>query len=165
MKFIADRTLGKLARELRILGYDTRYYRGEDLYPMIRLAREEGRVILTRNTKLLPRRPEDKILTIVEDDPRLQLKQIIRDGYVSLDNERLLSRCLLCNDLLKEISREEAHGKVPDYILHHQERFFQCPQCQRIYWKGSHQENMQKRMEALFQAKECIKHGCLGLLC
>ena len=106
---------------------------------------------MTRNTKLLPGRPEDKILRIVEDDPLLQLKQLIGECDLSLDREKLFSRCLLCNDLLKEISPEEAHGKVPDYVLYHLERFFQCPQCQRVYWKGSHEENMRKTIEELFQ--------------
>lgn len=151
VKFIADRTLGKLARELRILGYDTIYYRGEETYPLLQLARQEGRMILTRNTRLLPRRPEDTILKIREDDPLLQLKQLIREGCLSPDERRLFSRCLLCNDLLKEIPPEEARGKVPDYVLYHQEKFVQCPQCQRVYWKGSHEENMRRKMEALFQ--------------
>ena len=57
MKFLADRMLGKLVKELRMLGYDTVYYRGEGTYPLIKLAREEGRVILTRSTKLIPKRP------------------------------------------------------------------------------------------------------------
>ena len=152
MKFIADRTLGKLARELRILGYDTLYYRGEETYPLIRLARQEGRTILTRNTKLLPRRPEDKILRIAEDDPLLQLKQLIRERHLILDEEKLFSRCLLCNDLLKGIPPEEARGKVPDYVFYHQQKFVQCPQCHRVYWKGSHEENMRRKMEELFQS-------------
>jgi uncharacterized protein with PIN domain len=151
VKFIADRTLGKLARELRGLGHDTIYYRGDGTSPLIRLARQEGRTILTRNTKLLPGRPEDKILRIVEDDPLLQLKQLIREGYLSLDAEDPFSRCLLCNNLLNEIPQEEAQGKVPDYVLYHQERFFQCPECRRVYWKGSHEENMQRKIEALFR--------------
>jgi len=108
-------------------------------------------MILTRNTRLLPRRPEDTILKIREDDPLLQLKQLIREGCLSPDERRLFSRCLLCNDLLKEIPPEEARGKVPDYVLYHQEKFVQCPQCQRVYWKGSHEENMRRKMEALFQ--------------
>jgi uncharacterized protein with PIN domain len=150
MKFLADRMLGKLAKNLRMLGYDTIYYRGEDAYQLIRMARQEGRVILTRNTKLLPKRPEDRILRVMEDKPSLQLKDLIQKGYISLDDENLFSRCLLCNTLLNEIPREESEGKVPDFIFYQQKEFFRCPQCLRIYWQGSHQENMQKRMEELF---------------
>ncbi|HYA90984.1 MAG TPA: Mut7-C RNAse domain-containing protein, partial [Thermodesulfobacteriota bacterium] len=93
MIFIADRMLGKLARELRMLGYDTIYYPGEDAYRLIRLAREEGRVILTRNTKLLPKTPEDHIIRITEDRPSLQIRELLERGYISLNEETFFSRC------------------------------------------------------------------------
>jgi uncharacterized protein with PIN domain len=153
MKFIVDRMLGKLAKELRMLGYDTDYYRGEDAYQLIQRARQENRVILTRNTKLAPKRSEDRILRVTEDDPFLQLKELVERGEITLDEEKLFSRCLICNAVLDQISTEEAEGKVPDFIFHQQKDFFRCPQCQRIYWQGSHQENMQKRMEELFHSK------------
>jgi len=154
MKFIADRMLGKLAKQLRMLGYDTLYYRGEDAYSLIRLARQEGRVILTRNTKLLPRKPEDLILQMTEDNPLLQLNELIQKGKIEIDEEKLFSRCLLCNAFLDSISRKEVEGKVPDFIFHQHKEFFRCPQCQRIYWPGSHQENMQKKIRAL-QISDC----------
>lgn len=153
MKFIVDRMLGKLAKQLRMLGYDTLYYRGEDAYSLIRLARQEGRVILTRNTKLLPRKPEDLILQMTEDNPLRQLNELIQKGNIEIDEEKLFSRCLLCNALLDSISRKEVEGKVPDFIFHQHKEFFRCPQCQRIYWPGSHQENMQKRVKKLFRSK------------
>jgi hypothetical protein len=150
IKFLADRMLGKLAKELRMLGYDTIYYRGENTYPLIKLAREEGRVILTRNTKLIPKRPKDRIIRVIEDKPPLQLRELIQKKVISLEEENLFSRCLLCNILLDEIPREEAEGKVPDFIFYQQKEFFRCPQCLRIYWKGSHQNHMQKKVNGLF---------------
>jgi uncharacterized protein with PIN domain len=144
--------LGKLAKELRMLGYDTVYYRGEDAYQLIHRARQECRVILTRNTKLIPKRLEDRILRVTEDDPFLQLKELIESGQITLDEEKIFSRCLICNALLDEISKEEAEGKVPDFIFHQQRDFVRCPQCQRIYWQGSHQENMQRRVEELLRS-------------
>jgi len=149
MKFIADRMLGKLAKELRMLGYDTVYYRGENAYPLIKLAREEGRLILTRNAKLLPKRPEDRIIRIMEDKPSLQLRELIQKGYVSLKEGTLFSRCLFCNILLDEIPRDEAEGKVPDFIFYQQKDFSRCPQCLRIYWQGSHLKNMRKWVDEL----------------
>ena len=150
MKFAADHMLGKLAKELRMLGYDTLYYRGEGGYPFIKLAREEGRVILTRNSKLLPRGAEDRIVKITQDKPSLQLRELVQKGYISLKEKYLFSRCLVCNFLLDEIPREEAEGKVPDFILYQQKDFFRCPQCSRIYWQGSHQDNMRKKVKELF---------------
>jgi len=149
MKFLVDRMLGKLAKELRMLGYDTIYYRGEDAHQLIQLARQEGRLILTRNTKLIPRKFDVTILEVMEDDPIHQLRELIGKGYISLDEEALFIRCLLCNSLLNELPREEVMGKVPDFIFYQQKAFFQCPQCQRIYWHGSHQENMQRKVEKL----------------
>ncbi len=149
MNFVTDRMLGRLAKQLRMLGYDTIYYRGEDAYRLIKLAREEGRVILTRNTRLLPKTPADRIVRIAEDRPSLQVGELIQKGYISLNEESLLSRCLLCNALLNDIRREEAEGKVPDFIFYQQKEFYRCPQCQRVYWQGSHHENMLKRIEQL----------------
>jgi uncharacterized protein len=149
MKFIADCMLGKLAKELRILGYDTIYYRGEDAHQMIQLARQEGRLILTRNTKLIPKRPDDRIIRVMEDNPFFQLRELIQKRYISLNEENLFSRCLLCNVLIDEIPKEEAAGKVPDFIFYQQKTFYRCPQCGRIYWQGTHQWNMQKRVAEL----------------
>ncbi|NWF91507.1 MAG: Mut7-C RNAse domain-containing protein [Syntrophaceae bacterium] len=152
MKFIADRMLGKLAKGLRMLGYDTLYYRGEDPHQIIHLARQEGRVILTRNTKLVPKRASDRIIRVSQDNPFLQLKELFQKGHLSLNDENLFSRCLLCNALIEEIPREEAEGKVPDFIFYQQKRFFRCPQCRRIYWQGSHPGNMQRRLEELLHS-------------
>ncbi|PIX25595.1 MAG: hypothetical protein COZ69_02720, partial [Deltaproteobacteria bacterium CG_4_8_14_3_um_filter_45_9] len=119
-------------------------------YQMIKLAREEDRVILTRNTKLIPKRSEDRLVRIMEDKTPLQLKELIQKKVISLYEENLFSRCLLCNILLDKIPREEAKGKVPDFIFYQQKEFSRCPRCLRIYWRGSHQENMQKKVKELF---------------
>ncbi len=149
MKFIVDRMLGKLAKGLRMLGHDTIYYQGDDLHKLIHMAREDGRVILTRNTKLSPRRPEDRILRVTQDNPLDQLRQLIEKGLVPLNTEKFFRRCLPCNALLNPISRQRAEGNVPDFVFHQQKEFFQCPQCKRIYWPGTHQKDMEKRIEGL----------------
>ena len=95
MKFIVDRMLGKLAKNLRMLGYDTLYYRGETPHPLIQLGRQESRIILTRNMKLIPKRPMDWIIQIREDNPVLQLKELIKKELISLEGGTLFSRCLL----------------------------------------------------------------------
>ena len=149
MKFIADRMLGKLAKELRMLGYDTAYCRDEKAYLLIKLAREEGRVILTRSTKLIPKQAEDRIVRIMGEKPFDQLRDLIQRRIISLGEEPLFSRCLLCNVLLHEIPREEAEGKVPDFIFYQQKEFFRCAQCSRIYWQGSHRDRMKREIDEL----------------
>ena len=132
-----------------MLGYDTLTYRGEDTYSLFRLAREEGRVILTRSPKLTPKRPEDRIIRVLEDKPSSQLGELVRAKVIQLQEETPFSRCLECNMLLQEISHNEAEGAVPDFIFYQQKKFFRCPQCSRIYWQGSHQDHMKKRIERL----------------
>ncbi len=150
MKFVTDRMLGKLAKELRMLGYDTLYYRGEKGDSLIERARSEGRVILTRSAKLISEWPEDRMIRIIEDKPSCQLRELIQAGTIRLQEEILFSRCLRCNTVIHQISRDEAEGEVPDFILYQQKDFFRCPQCSRIYWRGSHQDHMKKRIEELF---------------
>jgi len=151
MKFLADTMLGKLAKELRMLGYDALYYRGQNPYELFQLARQQERLILTRNTRLTPKTKEDRIIQITEDNPMLQLKELLKQGIVALNEETLFSRCLLCNSLLKEITQEEAEGKVPDFVFYQQKEFYRCSHCHHIYWPGSHQERMQKRLKEFFQ--------------
>jgi len=159
MKFIADRTLGKLAKGLRMLGYDTLYYRGEDRHQLIYLAREEDRIVLTRDKRLVLRRPKDRIITITEDNPSRQLGELVQKGSLSPDDEILFGRCLLCNEPMDEIPRQEAEGKVPDFIFLNQKAFFRCPKCGRIYWQGSHLNNMRKRVKELFHNKSEERNG------
>jgi uncharacterized protein with PIN domain len=150
MRFIADRTLGKLAKRLRMLGYDTLYYRGDDIHHLIHLAREENRIILTRDTKLAIKRPKDQIITLTENNPSHQLEEVIQKSRLSLDDEKFFSRCLLCNEPIVELPQQEAEGKVPDFIFLQQKDFYRCPKCGRIYWQGSHLDNMRDRVKKLF---------------
>jgi uncharacterized protein with PIN domain len=87
------------------------------------------------------------------DKPSFQLRELIQMKIISLHEETLFSRCLVCNVLLNEMPREEAEGKVPDFIFYQRKEFFRCPQCSRIYWQGSHQDRMQEKIEELFGEK------------
>ena len=151
MRFLVDRMLGKLAKALRLLGYDAIYYQGEDLTQLIRSAREQDRVILTRNTKLAARRPEDRVVRITKDHPKLQLLELHEKGHIVFNENKSFSRCLICNVLLDGITRREVEGKVPDFIFHNYQEFYRCSQCGRIYWPGSHQQNMQKSIKEMLE--------------
>lgn len=151
MKFLVDRMLGRLARDLRLLGYDTLYYRGENLLELIDLGRKEHRVILTRNSRLIPKRSEDQIVQITKDNPALQLRELISRSDIQFEESRFFSRCLLCNALLEGVSRQEVEGKVPDFIFQHQKEFVRCPGCQKIYWPGTHREKMKRKIKEMVQ--------------
>ena len=151
MKFLVDRMLGKLAKTLRLLGYDAIYYQGEDLTQLIRLAREQDRVILTRNTKLAASQPGDRVVPIAKDHPDLQMLELYEKGHIVFNDNKSFSRCLICNVLLESMTRKEVEGKVPDFIFHHYQEFYRCSQCGRIYWPGSHQQNMQKSIKEILK--------------
>ncbi len=148
-RFLVDSMLGRLAKELRMLGYDTLYYGGRDFHELLQMARQQQRVILTRNTKLVARGIEGRVILITGDDPRLQLKGLLNQGLVSLAESTLLSRCLLCNSLLDRIGREEVEGKVPEFVFHLHHEFYRCPQCHQVYWRGSHQQRMERRLKEI----------------
>jgi uncharacterized protein with PIN domain len=146
-RFIVDRMLGRLAKWLRILGYDTIYWRGNDQRALVERGR--GRIFLTRTTTFPHGRNFQNIIVVQEDDPKLQLRNVIVTLGLKVDERRIFSRCLLCNQKLKEISKEEVEGRVPDFVFSAYSEFMSCPQCSRIYWQGTHQENMRMKINEL----------------
>ncbi len=146
MKFLADEMLGRLAKWLRVLGYDTLYHQHLDDNDLVRLARAEGRLILTRDTKLAHRRGV-RCLLIESELVKDQLPQVLNDLGLVPDN--LFSRCAVCNAPLEEMEKSAAKERVPPYTFRTQERFKFCPQCDRVYWRGTHWEGMKERIEGL----------------
>ena len=145
-RFIADCMLGKLARWLRILGFDAAYDRRISDDDLIARARAEGRTLLTRDTRLVRRRDLPPHLLIQSESAPAQLRQVLDDLRLEPNPRRLLSRCLICNEPTSEISREEARGEVPPYVFSTQRRFARCPACLRIYWRATHVEDMLERL-------------------
>lgn len=149
LRFVADCMLGKLAKWLRILGYDTRYDPDAPDEEIVRLAAREGRVILTRDSRLVLRRLARRHLLIRSDDPAEQLRQVIRELGIPVEGGRLLSRCLPCNVPTLAVGTDEVAGKVPPYVHRTQSAFTRCPSCGRIYWGATHSEDIRKRLEAM----------------
>ena len=149
MTFIADKTLGKLAKWLRILGYDTVYWRSDDLAGLLRLAHEEGRALVTKDTKLYQGKGSVRALLIREDNPFLQLQEVIRLFRLPVKHDMLFSRCLACNTPLEDVTPEEVKGEVPDYIFHTHQEFSRCPSCRKVYWAGTHYGHMARVVERL----------------
>ncbi|MGQ9693742.1 MAG: Mut7-C RNAse domain-containing protein [Thermodesulfobacteriota bacterium] len=150
MKFIADRTLGKLVKKLRLLGFDAIYWAGGTSAEAARVAQSEGRWLLTRSHKILKEMTGIQVLVIEENDPRKQLKELISKLNLPLEMEKIFTRCLFCNEPLKPINKEEVEGKVPDFIYRLYDNFHSCPRCQRIYWPGTHWGKMKKELTQIF---------------
>jgi len=135
--------LGRLARELRLLGYDTLYAAaGMEDAAIAHQAHAEGRILLTRDRELLRRRHLDGIL-ITSDQVHEQIAQLTAAGL--LPQPRPFTRCRECNTLLQPAGKEEVAGQVPPYVYATQTSFARCPTCQRIYWRGTHWHRMQQR--------------------
>lgn len=149
LKFIADSMLGRLATWLRILGYDTVYHTHIPDRELIGRARREGRVILTRDTRLLRRRGIGRFLLIKSDHFREQLKEVVSHFSLNLVS-RFLTLCIRCNTPLEEVKKDEVRERVPPYVLRTQERFKICPKCNRIYWAATHRERMEEELRRLF---------------
>ena len=147
-RFAADRSLGKLAKWLRLLGYDTVYDAKITDADFLALA-AEGRVLLTRTTRFVGRVPDRTLLWVSGNDPQEQLRHVVKEAGLGMSTERLFSRCLQCNRIVAPAHREDVAGKVPDYIFAAHARFAQCPQCRRIYWRGTHTERSRRVLDRL----------------
>lgn len=140
LRFLADAMLGRLAKWLRILGYDTLYDASWDDAHLVRLARAEDRVLLTRDLELA-RRKGVCVVWVASETLEAQLDQLHEElGVVSTAP---WSRCPVCNSPLLNVPRDQAWGQVPPYVFVTQEEFRLCPHCNRFYWRGTHRERME----------------------
>ncbi len=158
IKFIVDNNVGKLARWLRMMGYDTLFFEGDDDSIMIRTALTQGRVILTRDTQIMRRRVVTsgrlKVVLIQSEEPELGLKQVLEALNLNCQF-RPFTLCLECNQSLVKKSKEEVKDLVPAYVFKTRDQYRQCPRCRRVYWKGTHWEAMSKKLEKFL--KYCHK--------
>ncbi len=141
MKFIADVMLGRLAKRLRLLGYDVLYDRTLDDKEVIRLSLEQDRVILTRDIALAERPLASNHVFISNNDVREQVRQVLA-VFPPDEPARPLTRCSRCNEPLREIPKRDAKDLVPLYVRQTCDRFLQCRVCERVYWIGTHVRKM-----------------------
>ena len=150
-RFIADAMLGKLSKWLRMIGFDTLYYRDSEDDMLVKLAIKENRQILTRKTSLKNRKDiKDRLFFIIDNNPLKQLQEVNEHYHIKIQPHKLLTLCLICNQRLKEIPAELARDKVPDFVANTETTFSICPYCKRVFWKGTHYEHMVKRIKKLY---------------
>ena len=151
-KFIVDSNVGKLAKWLRMLGYDAVFFEGDDDAYMIDRALKEDRVILTRDTQVMKRgvitSGRLKAILIDSDKPESQVLQVIETLHLDFQSKPF-TICLECNNPLEERSKEEIKDRVPPYVFQTQQQYMECPVCQRIYWRGTHWQAMLGKLERL----------------
>ncbi|MFQ5917155.1 MAG: Mut7-C RNAse domain-containing protein [Candidatus Binatia bacterium] len=147
MRFVADKMLGRLVRWLRIIGQDVSYGLHLSGYELIRSARRESRLILTRDRGIYKKSPP-AVLLIQSDHFREQFKQVVQ--VCGLDPmKNLFTRCVECNTPFDPIPKESVEKKVPPYVFSTQEKFSFCRSCQRIYWPATHLQKMMDELKAM----------------
>lgn len=141
--------MGKLAKWLRIMGYDTLFFNGSDDSHMVAKALAEGRMILTRDTGIMKRRVVTggrlQAILINSDAPEQQMRQVIDTLKLDLQFEPF-TLCIECNQPLTERSQEQVKDLVPPYVFQTQSQYMECPACHRIYWRGTHWQAMTRKL-------------------
>ena len=132
------------------MGYDTVFFNGSNDSSMIRIALNQDRVILTRDTQIMKRgvvtKGRLKAILIESADSELQMRQVIET--LNLDcHFNPFTICLECNQPLVERSKQEVQDRVPPYVFQTQSQYMECPACHRIYWRGTHWQAMSQKLE------------------
>ncbi|MCM8800999.1 MAG: Mut7-C RNAse domain-containing protein [Candidatus Omnitrophica bacterium] len=148
MRFILTKELGRLARWLRILGYDAQYFKEDNLASLIIQAIKEERIILTRNHRI-PQARGIRIVVLKKERFKELLQELFQELDLSPEPESMFSRCIICNIELVPIEKEKIKDKVPEYVFKTQEDFVFCPECRRIYWQGTHWGNVQEILKQI----------------
>lgn len=149
-RFVADVMLGRLAKWLRIAGFDVLYSNRYEDDELVALSHREDRILLSRDTRLLVRRAVRDFIFLESDDVREQIVQVLQSTHAAA-LPALLSRCLTCNEPLAELARESVSDLVPPYVYRTQPQFKTCPRCRRIYWAGTHRQAVLRTLEQLLR--------------
>ena len=147
-KFIADEMLGRLARWLRAVGYDTLYYTGGGDSELVQRALRQNRIILTRDSYLVKRKLARRSILVRSDKVGEQLKQVVEAAGLDVQS-RAFTRCLVCNAVLKPVAKPQVRDRVPTYTYLTHNKFYECPGCHKIYWRGSHRDKMWELIDAM----------------
>jgi hypothetical protein len=150
--FAAERTLGRLAKLLRLMGFDTlletEYLKGSFLNQI-----GPDRVFLTRTQRMADSSIGLKTILLHANAPWEQVSEIIKKAGIRPEDIHAFSRCTLCNAPIVAVPKLAVQASVPDYVWNHRSSFSRCPRCGRVYWRGSHSERALKRLGEIFSAK------------
>jgi len=148
IKFIVDGHLGKLAKDLRTLGFDSTYKKDFLEQQIADLAKREEGFVLTRNINLLKNNQVQKGYWLRSQNPDEQILEVV--SFFNLrDQLKPFTRCRICNGLIEPVDKVNIIDQLPPMTKAHYEEFFQCQDCHKVYWKGSHFEKMVTFVEAL----------------
>ena len=150
--FLVDAMLGKLAKKLRLLGYDSLYSSSIEDDEIVRLAKNEKRILITKDVPLSQKAKKQQIETVQitkndEIEQFLQINEKTKLGKCTVSGNN--SRCPVCNGELQYTEKKDVAEKVPTGVFENMNDFWTCKSCKKIYWEGTHITNMQKFTEEL----------------
>lgn len=151
VRFVADVHLGKLTRNLRLLGIDTLYSNSAEDSWIVDTASLEQRAALTRDVGLLKYGKLNYGYWLRSTDPDEQLLEVIQYFNLS-ENLNPFARCISCNGQLKSVGKEEVEQELPPRVKKSFDHFKKCDNCGKVYWKGSHYEKLLKKVREIQQA-------------
>ena len=140
--------LGRLAKWLRIAGFDVLYSNKFSDDELVAISNREGRILLSRDTRLLIRKSVKDFIFLESQDIQTQIRQVFETMHI-FNLPFPLTRCLTCNEALIEAKRESVRHSVPAFVYKTQKYFRSCPKCGRIFWAGTHRNSVMKTLELL----------------
>lgn len=145
-KFYADAMLGKLSRFLRFLGYDTLYRTEETINDMLLISEKENRIIISQSkeVKQLCNKQDLRIVFLLDTEITQQLRQVREKVNVDFSFPPSKMRCSICNGDLLEKSKSDILDKIPEGTASNYDKFWECTKCSKIFWIGSHWEDIKK---------------------
>jgi uncharacterized protein len=149
-RFVVDTMLGRLARWLRAMGYDTLYPGQIQDRALLRIAIAEARTLMTRD-RMLGRLAGQHGCLIHSESLDAQILEAVEQLSLVIDATRWLSRCLDCNTALSPISKGRVAGRVPEHVFTTQTEFWHCAGCGKNFWPGSHSDRILSRLGRLLR--------------
>lgn len=156
-RFVLDVHLGRLAVYLRMVGFDCLYRNDYDDPDLAEISASENRILLTCDLKLLMRKQVEHGYLLRSRQPRQQIGEVLKH-FRLFDHECEFARCLRCNGIILQVDKQEIVSQLLPLTSKYYDEFFQCEQCKKIYWEGSHYKKMQAMVETLKSpAKKCLR--------
>lgn len=152
-RFISDVMLGGLSKWLRILGFDTLYFREIDDNELIKIAKQEQRILLTRDSAIAVSRKINSCILLKSNDTAGQLKELLTalKNSIGTVTEGMLPRCTECNGSLLSSNKEAVSNDIPEYVFLNFNSFFKCMDCGKVYWEGSHKRMIDAKIDSILK--------------
>lgn len=152
MKFIVDCMLGKLAKWLKIFGFDALFFSRIEDDELLTIARKDGRILLTKDTGLIQKAKDVKTLFLESEEWQDQVQQVL-EHFDLRDKANPHTRCIDCNVKLKNLPKKNAKNLVSTFVFDKADSFALCPNCGRVFWRGTHFKDMEAKIQEILNKR------------